>query len=131
MDNQIKDWEKRANDSFENFKTLENSARIGIIIDENVIILNKEESSISISLEKYLDLKEPFPQIGFRLNKQTSTQVLSNDYDLFRRLTIDDEIQIYSMASLEEINEMGYKEFLKDLGFTLKDPSTCTCPLSL
>lgn len=125
----LKQWEKWANNSFENFKNLKNNAKIGILIEKEpqIILLNKKTNKIEITTEDSMKLQEPYPQIAFQIKKENETQITNEEYGLFKELIINDEIKIYSFASQEKLIQMGYEEFLKNLGFEIQTPTNCGC----
>ena len=122
-------WKTWTNNNFENFKTLKNGSKIAIMIEKqaDVILLNKKEKEIRITSEDSMKLTEPYPQIAFQLKEKTATEILNNKYSLLKELMLNDEIKIYSFASTDKLIQMGYEEFLKNLGFEIKQPTDCGC----
>lgn len=123
-------WEKWANSSFEYFNSLAIGSKIAIMLPstENLILLVKEDSKISVIIDDKNNFEFPYAEIGFKFEDGVVENIFAeNNFNSFLKFLNEDKIGLLSFVSENELNRLGYSNFLRKIGFKLKNSCSCGC----
>lgn len=123
-------WEKWANNNIEFFTGLKTKSKIAIMLPQtdNLIILTKESSKVSVIINNKNTFKFPFAEIGFKFGENIVKDVLKDkEFKDFINYLNKDQIGLLSFVSENELINKGYENFLSKINYKIGKSSSCGC----